>query len=590
MSSKPKYNWNEPSLFPDDDQHPASMEYRGIKTVVNKHGEQVNVAVITKTKDYFIEQARKIWGDAYDYSDSEYIHGKKPIVIYCPKHDYHFKVGMAQNHIMKERKGFKPTACPVCAAEKLHKCEYGTDWGKYLKLCAKNNRVGRIYQPHPRNIKTPEQRAAEEAERKAKAEAKRREEQAYIDHWKAKNLKEAHFLEKLQSRYPDMYDTHLVDFKDKDNKVTLICHTHGEFRISARQLFGNSRHKPHGCWQCAGLDDPDNRPAPMTADEFFQRMHQLYDASELDFMTAEFNGKNKKVTAYCRKHGAITHPADYWLEGKGCEYCNGKFYPPDFLQLARKKHGYKYQYRGIKDIKNQTSIIRIHCNNPEHHWWPQRVDRHLAGDGCRECAGRHQPVMQRCQEWIDKCIEKYGEGRYDYSRAHEDYVNNDSLVWIRCCIHDHWFQQTPDNNLRTVNGSCPICSLEFRESEGEAEIRRWLLKHGITNFKQDEVTLPVEDPRCKRQYLRPDFWLPDYNLFIEYNGEQHYENVEIFNSDDWSFEDQKIRDEAVRKYCYDHGHNLLEIPYWDFHRIDEILVSALLNDNVNELTNHIANP
>ena len=66
MSNKPKYNWNKPSLFPDDDLHPASMEYRGIKTVMNKHGEQVNVAVITKTKEYFIEQARKIWGDAYD--------------------------------------------------------------------------------------------------------------------------------------------------------------------------------------------------------------------------------------------------------------------------------------------------------------------------------------------------------------------------------------------------------------------------------------------------------------------------------------------------------------------------------------------
>ena len=73
--------------------------------------------------------------------------------------------------------------------------------------------------------------------------------------------------------------------------------------------------------------------------------------------------------------------------------------------------------------------------------------------------------------------------------------------------------------------------------------------------------------------------MPDYNLFIEYNGEQHYEEVDYFFDDDWTFEDQQIRDEAVRRYCRDHGHNLMEIPYWDFKRIDEILTDKLLNIN-----------
>ena len=543
---------------------------------IDRHGKIFYRPDNRKTLADFVADANEIWHDIYDYTDSVYRDKLSPITIYCPRHDLHFTVGMAQNHIIKPHGKGKATGCPVCSYEQQHGKQYGPEWRETLRLSPKQNRVGLIRQKHSRTVKTPEQIAAEKAERETKAEARRQAEQAYIDHWKAKNLKEAHFLEKLQNRYPDMYDTHLVDFKDKDNKVTLICPTHGEFRINARQLFGDARHKPHGCWQCAGLDDPDNRPAPMTADEFFIRMHQLYDATELDFLTSEFRNRNAKVTAYCRKHGSITHPAKYWLDGKGCEYCNGQFYPPDFLRLAREKHGDKYQYRGIKNIKNAQSYIKIHCNNPDHHWWPQRVDRHLAGDGCRECAGRHQPVEQRCQEWIDKCIEKYGEGRYDYSRAHEDYVNNDSLVWIRCCIHDHWFQQTPDNNLRTVNGSCPICSLEFRESEGEAEIRRWLLKHSITNFKQDEVTLPVEDPRCKRQYLRPDFWLPDYNLFIEYNGEQHYEDIEYFHAGGWTLEDQQIRDEAVRRYCHDHHYNLLEIPYTEFDNIKEILAKTLL--------------
>lgn len=575
MSKKAKYNWNQPSLFPDNNLHPSDRELQGYKIVTNKNGVTQRLAIIRRTKEDFIRKSQAIWGDQYDYSETVYTGSKSPVTIRCKKHNHYFTVPFAQNHYMNPNGNVKPTGCDLCTIERTgirpprgpH--HFRTEVEKQQEAAEKARRREERKQRAEQN----------KYERREEARLKRQQEQqAYIDHWKAKNLKEAHFLEKLQNRYPDMYDAHLVDFKDKDNKVTLICPTHGEFRINARQLFGDARHKPHGCWQCAGLNDPDNRPAPMTADEFFSRMHQLYDATELDFLTSEFNGKDKNVTAYCRKHGPITHTVSYWLEGKGCDYCNGKFYPPDFLRMAREKHGDKYQYRGVKNIKSAQSYIKIHCDNPDHHWHRQRVDLHIQGFGCVECSNypNKKTPMQRCQEWIDKCIEKYGEGRYDYSRAHEDYVNNDSLVWIRCCIHDHWFQQTPDNNLRTVNGSCPICSLEFRESEGEAEIRRWLLKHGITNFKQDEVTLPVEDPRCKRQYLRPDFWLPDYNLFIEYNGEQHYEDIEYFHAGGWTLEDQQIRDEAVRRYCHDHHHNLLEILYTEFDNISEILTKTLL--------------
>lgn len=532
-----------------------------------------------KTKDYFIGQARKIWGYAYDYTESIYAGIKKPIVIYCPKHDYHFRVTIAQNHLNKHN----ATGCPVCAAEKHHGCEYGPDWRKYLKLCEKRNRVGRIDQSPKRHQKTPEQIAAEKAVREAKAEAHRREEKAYMEKWQAKSMKEAKFLERLQKEYPDMYDTSLVDYKGRDHLVTLICKEHGEFKISPRTLFfGERGHKKHGCWRCAGMIPPSERTQAMTSEAFFEKMHQLYDATELDFMTSEFHGLRRSVTAFCHKHGPVTHSVSYWLEGKGCEYCNGKFYPPDFLLQARKIHGNKYQYRGVKNIKSAQSYIKIRCDNPDHHWHNQRVDLHLQGFGCVECSNypNKKTPQKRCQEWIDKCIEKYGEGRYDYSRAHEDYKNNDSLVWIRCCIHDHWFRQTPDNNLRSVNGSCPICTIDFRESEGEATIRRWLQKHGILDFEQ-EHQIPNEDTTLPLQYLSADFYLLHNNdcYIIEYHGEQHYEEIPYFHKNgSRTFAVQQHRDRYLRQYCSDHHIRLIEIPYTDFKRIDEILSLHFLPD------------
>lgn len=578
MSKKAKYNWNQPSLFPDNNLHPSDRELQGYKIVTNKNGVTQRLAIIRRTKEDFIRKSQAIWGDQYDYSETVYTGSKSPVTIRCKKHNHYFTVPFAQNHYMNPNGNVKPTGCDLCTIERTgirpprgpH--HFRTEVEKQQEAAEKARRREERKQRSEQN----------KYERSEEARLKRQQEQqAYIEKWQAKNFFEARFKERVFQMYGEQYDMSLVDYQGNDKEVTLLCHKHGFFEIKPRHLLtGVTRSNgikiaPHGCWKCCGLQDPSEKHV-LTAKEFNQKVRRIYQTKPLTFPIKKKITLSTKVTATCAKHGKITHDVQWWLDGKGCEYCNGKWYAPDWKEYARAKHGKKYEYIG-EQPKKQNDYIHYIC--PEHGEIKQRYDVHVVqGCGCPKCANypNKKTPIERCQEWIDKCIEKYGEGRYDYSRAHEDYVNNDSLVWIRCCIHDHWFQQTPDNNLRTVNGSCPICSIEFRESEGEAEIRRWLLKHGITNFKQDEVTLPVEDPRCKRQYLRPDFWLPDYNLFIEYNGEQHYEDIEYFHAGGWTLEDQQIRDEAVRRYCHDHHHNLLEIPYTEFDNISEILAKTLL--------------
>ena len=560
------------SLFSSPPAYNEGDVVNGKRVVRTRHGDLTMVPVNNKTLATFVSQANAVWNGQYDYTDSVLTNMKEPITIYCPGHDLHFRVAMAQNHIMKHN----ATGCPVCRYEKQHGQHYGPEWRDTLRLSAKQNRVGLIRPLSLPRSKTPEQIAAEKAERERQRQEREKVERDYMAKYHAKSMPEARFCERVQQQYG--YDTSLVDYKGREVPVTLICQRHGMFEITPRLLLcGDKRHKQHGCWKCAGLPDPrDYRP--LTTAEIYRRLEFKFRSSRLIFQTKRKLSMKVKLSATCPKHGQQTHAVETWLRGTGCDYCEGrKFWWPDFERLAREKHGDKYDYSKVvpqKALKDEVTII---C--PTHGEFRQRADMHLDGWGCKQCSGypNKKSPEQRCQEWISKCIDKYGPDRYDYSRAHEDYVNNDSLVWIRCCIHDHWFRQTPDNNLRTVNGSCPICSAEFTETQGEAAIRRWLLKHGITNFKQDEVTIEHHNPRCRRQYLRPDFWLPDYNLFIEYNGEQHYEEIDYFNTDDWTFQDQQIRDETLRQYCADpkHFHHLLEIPYWDYSRIDEILTAEL---------------
>ena len=51
--------------------------------------------------------------------------------------------------------------------------------------------------------------------------------------------------------------------------------------------------------------------------------------------------------------------------------------------------------------------------------------------------------------------------------------------------------------------------------------------------------------------------------------------MEHFNTKDWTFEDQQIRDETLRAYCRIHKVKLLEIKYDEVDRIPKILAKAI---------------
>lgn len=77
----------------------------------------------------------------------------------------------------------------------------------------------------------------------------------------------------------------------------------------------------------------------------------------------------------------------------------------------------------------------------------------------------------------------------------------------------------------------------------------------------------------KNRFLSYDFYLPDYNLLIEYQGQFH-DGI----SGEYSRRNLKNQQEHdSRKKCYSINNNIdfLEIWYWDFDKIDIILNEAL---------------
>ena len=475
------------------------------------------------TQEQYIAKARAKWGDAYDYSESVYLAGLKPITIRCIKHNHYFTV-QAGNHICTSGKPLMG-GCPLCAQE-------------------------RLAEKKKESIKRREERERAKKVERLKQESLRVSPQ---------NI----FLERATAMYPE-YDFSKAIYKSREVYVIVSCPVHGDFKIRPRTLLsGEKGQNAHGCWKCNKLIPPYENG--LTLDTFKNRMHELY-GDKYTFVWSDFKNRYSQIRFTCKQHGEQHSSAKVLLKGKGCAYCNGKFYPPDWIKNARAVHGEKYEYDESRPPQRVTDIIRYKC--PVHGWQETRYDCHvLQGCGCALCAGVQTkiPAEDRKQRWIERCRKKFND-RFDYSQF--EYVDNDTKGTIICREHHCSFITDPWTHLRG-SGACPLCS----SSKGETLIRTWLENNKVkfdTQYK-----LPNENMFCKRQYLLADFYLPDLNLIIEMNGEQHYKYVEHFYTKDWTLEDQQIRDETLRAYCRDHRINLLEIKYNEIGRIPKILAKAI---------------
>lgn len=120
-----------------------------------------------------------------------------------------------------------------------------------------------------------------------------------------------------------------------------------------------------------------------------------------------------------------------------------------------------------------------------------------------------------------------------------------------------------ENYMRKNQTRCPHCSKS--ESVGEFCIRKFLEKHNIW-FEQEKTFEGCKDIKA----LPFDFYLPDYNLIIEFDGQIHYFEVGYGNH-----EKTVIHDKIKNEYCKNNDINLLRIPYWEGNNIEKIITKQL---------------
>ena len=118
---------------------------------------------------------------------------------------------------------------------------------------------------------------------------------------------------------------------------------------------------------------------------------------------------------------------------------------------------------------------------------------------------------------------------------------------------------------------CPRCS----SSKGEKAIYEFLKENGLDFITQAKFS-DLRGTGYKKQLpLSYDFYIQSLNLLIEYQGQFHDHTATIQTES--GYKTQKAHDEMKRKYADEHGINLLEIWYYDFDKIEEILTEYINN-------------
>lgn len=265
----------------------------------------------------------------------------------------------------------------------------------------------------------------------------------------------------------------------------------------------------------------------------------------------QYIGANTPILHHCLIHDINwkTTP-NRVLHGTGCKLC-GK----NKFRKSRLKTHEKY----IEEVKITNPYIEviekyIDAKTPiKHHcikhdvFWDASPDNILHGYGCPKCGGNIKKTHEEYVEELYKCnpdIEAVGK-----------YINAKTKILHRCKIDNYEWFISPTHTL--LGQGCPQC----QESKGERQIRQWLENNNIVYLYQKTFV------DCKDKYVLPfDFYIPNYNLCIEFDGKQHFEPVD-FSGDGQILALKKFlivqaHDNIKNQYCRDNNIRLLRIPYF----------------------------
>lgn len=445
------------------------------------------------TKEEFIEKARKVHGDKYDYSKVEYRKNNEKVCIICPKHGefwqtpaMHMK-GCGCVECYNEIRGNASRLQKdyfIKRSKEIHNNKY--DYSK-VEYVNNHTKVCIICPIHGGFWQTPGNHLVGQGCRKCS------DKNGATLRAKDNNT----FIDEANKIHGNKYDYSKVKYTNNKTKVCIICHEkdengreHGEFwQTPSAHLNGNS------CPKCGGV-------YKNTTKEFCERA-KLVHGDKYEYNETEYINDRIPVKITCKTHGVFYILPRTFLKGGGCPKCrNVGLSTDEWIVKFKDIHGDKYDYSKFQYKGNNIKSLFI-C--PEHGEFWQTPYGHLTTHGCPECSIeiRSEKQVLPLSDFIERANEVH-KSKYNYSKV--KYKNLKDKICIICPEHGEFYQEAFSH---LIGNACPKCSHSVSECEYEIlEYIKKILPNSEIISRDRKIITPQEI----------DIIIPNKKIGIEYNG------------------------------------------------------------------------
>ena len=248
----------------------------------------------------FIDKAKKIHGNKYDYSKVVYKNNYTKVCIICPEHGEFWQT--PNNHL----KGYGCSKCSgnckknnndfITKAKNIHgdkyeysKINYINSRTKICIICPEHGEFWQTPNSHLSGCGCPECK---------------------------KNFHKTKEIFVLLSKqiHGEKYDYSKVEYINNSTKVCIICPEHGEFWQTP-----NSHLSGNGCPKCAIETIALKRRKNI--DDFINQSKTLFK-QKYDYSNIEYVNNKTKINVVCPIHGEFFITPTNHLQGKGCPKCS----------------------------------------------------------------------------------------------------------------------------------------------------------------------------------------------------------------------------------------------------------------------------
>jgi very-short-patch-repair endonuclease len=280
-----------------------------------------------------IEKAKEAHGDKYGYSLVDFLDPIDKVKLICPKHGIFIQ--RFSDHI------YKKCGCRKCSNQKLKEM-YQKDTQSFIEKAKETHGDKYDYSLVDYNgskskvkIICPEHGVFEQNANNHIFSKNICPKCAYICRGNDKKYDTQKFIKKAIEIHGDKYDYSLVDYKDSQKKVKIICPEHGEFEQKPNTHLNGS-----GCFKCG---QNTCRKSKIYNYDFIKKAKDIH-GDKYDYSLVDYCGINECVDIICDIHGIFKQTPHSHIKGSGCSKCGNQFsLQHETIKLFLIQHNIKFE-------------------------------------------------------------------------------------------------------------------------------------------------------------------------------------------------------------------------------------------------------